>query len=409
MTKKHYIIFILAICLSFLSFAQPAEAGVVQFSGKDINVDFDGLPFNLNNWAPGMSDAKIITIENNENFDINVYFKAKEISSPDILGNALTITIDNQSKHLSDLFNNNLSLTSINAGKSQDYDIALSFDSTAGNKYQNKTINFDFLITVEQIGGNGGGGGQVVIPGGGGGGALPQGHIVFSEKEGIIATTSATISWQTSYFSTSQIIYGTTPNQFDFNAGPEKYGYEFVTAEDINKVSVHLMTLTGLIPGTTYYYRCVSHASPATISQNEHSFTTLAIVPIPTPTPGPTPPGPGPSPGPTPTPEPSPESGPVPEPSPGPGTDVIPDTTLPDTILPAESDSEMGDIGLGAYMMAAIGSIMDSKFLFGISLFLLFLLIVLLIKETRERYLKIKRKKIRTEKKKKEWHPFDQS
>jgi hypothetical protein len=52
---------------------------------------------------------------------------------------------------------------------------------------------------------------------------------------------------------------------------------------------------------------------------------------------------------------------------------------------------------------------MDSKFLFGISLFLLFLLIVLLIKETRERYLGMKRKKAKTEKAKKEWHPFDQS
>jgi len=388
MIKRYYIILILITFFGFLGFIQSAEAGVVWFTGKNISVDFDGLPFNLSNWAPGMRDTKTIKIENDENFDINVYFKADKISEDDMLAEVLTITIGGQSKHLKDLFSDNLSLGTVNAGKLQDYDITISFDSDAGNEYQNEMIDFNFIITVEEIGGNGGG--SIPIPGGGGGGVLPQGHIIFNEKEGIVATSSATIGWQTSYFSTSQIIYGTTPNQFDFNAGPEKYGYEFVTTEDINKVSVHSMILTGLIPGTTYYYRCVSHASPAVISQNERSFTTLAMVPAPlspiTPIPAP---GPSPESGSLPTPNQSPELNSELTTESGQNVDLI----TPTPISPIVPDTEIGDIGFGANMLAAIGDIMDSKFLFGISVILLILLVILLIKETRNRYLERKRKK----------------
>ena len=93
-----------------------------------------------------MNDTKTIKIQNSENFNTDVYFKAKKISGDDILANALTITIGNQPKHLSDLFNNNLSLGSINAGQSQSYNIAITFDQNAGNQYQNKMINFPFLM-----------------------------------------------------------------------------------------------------------------------------------------------------------------------------------------------------------------------------------------------------------------------
>jgi len=187
---------------------------------------------------------------------------------------------------------------------------------------------------------------------GGSGGALPQGRIIYNEKEGFIATSSVTVTWQTSYFSTSQVIYGTTPNQFNFNAGPEKYGYEFVTTENTDKVSVHSMVLMGLTPGTIYYYRCVSHASPATISQNEHSFTTLGMAPTPTPTPGPTL-APIPTPGPGSEPEPSPETGPVTEPTPGPGPS--PDDSVEPS--PASTVTEPEVAGFFPNLFAAAGSI----------------------------------------------------
>ena len=149
----------------------PAHAGVVQFSGKQIFVDFDGLPFTLNNWAPGMSDQKQITIKNDESFKIDVYFRADKTAGDDILANALTLTVGPKVQHLKDWFTGDLLLGSIAAGQSQNYKVMLNFDSDAGNIYQSKTINFDFILTAAQQGsGNGGGtggGASVIIPGGG--------------------------------------------------------------------------------------------------------------------------------------------------------------------------------------------------------------------------------------------------
>jgi len=145
----------------------------VWFGDKNISIDFNGLPFDLNNWAPGMSvGPKTIRITNNENFDINVYLSAltSEPSSSEgeaNLADVLTVTIGDKSVHLSDLFNDNISLAPVDSGKSQNYNIALSFDEAAGNKYQGKTINFDFIITAEEIGKGGKKIPVVIIPGGG--------------------------------------------------------------------------------------------------------------------------------------------------------------------------------------------------------------------------------------------------
>ena len=59
---------------------------------------------------------------------------------------------------------------------------------------------------------------------------------------------------------------------------PPNYGYAFSTPEQNQdpKVTFHTVRIDGLAPGTTYYYRCVSQASPPTISR-EHSFTTLTL------------------------------------------------------------------------------------------------------------------------------------
>ena len=170
MNKVIKIILIISAIVFGIGFLliNSAQAGVIQFGNKNIFVDFDGLPFDLSNWAPGMSSSpKTITITNNEDFDINLYFKAKKTSGDDILADVLTITIDNKSNHLSDLFNNNIALNSVNSGKSQKYNIVISFDQEAGNECQGKTINFDFIITAEEIGKGGEEIPPVIIPGGG--------------------------------------------------------------------------------------------------------------------------------------------------------------------------------------------------------------------------------------------------
>jgi len=172
MKKISKIILILSIVIFGSGFlfinSTQATSNNIQFTPKNIWVNFDGLPFDLSNWAPGDSTSlKTITITNNENFDINVYFAATT-TDDDILADALIVTIDNKSNDLSYLFDNNISLTLVNSREFQNYDIIIKFDENAENEYQDKFINFDFIITVEEIGGNEPI--SVPIPGGWGGG-----------------------------------------------------------------------------------------------------------------------------------------------------------------------------------------------------------------------------------------------
>jgi hypothetical protein len=113
-----------------------------------------------------------------------------------------------------------------------------------------------------------------------GGGGLPLGLTIQYENSQV-ATTTATITWLTSYKSTSRVIYDIVPGQFNLSDGEPGYGYtyytnEFDTPANPNGVTGHSITITGLTSGTTYYYRTVSHASPDTIG-TEHSFTTLGV------------------------------------------------------------------------------------------------------------------------------------
>jgi len=87
--------------------------------------------------------------------------------------------------------------------------------------------------------------------------------------------TSATITWTTSYPSTSQVIYSQWNQEHAFDWAKANYGYAYSTAENTEKSSYHSVTITGLNPGTTYYFRTVSRGSLA-ISQ-EYAFTTRTV------------------------------------------------------------------------------------------------------------------------------------
>jgi len=109
----------------------------------------------------------------------------------------------------------------------------------------------------------------------GGGGGLPPGLTITKESVSILETneTQVTITWLTNYFSTSQIIYSAENEPHILDLDAPNFGYAHSSPEDLNKVTFHSVILTGLASGTTYYYRTVSHASPASISQG-YSFTT---------------------------------------------------------------------------------------------------------------------------------------
>jgi len=112
---------------------------------------------------------------------------------------------------------------------------------------------------------------------GGGGGVFVSGLKIYRESASDISDNGATITWLTNSESTSRVIYSPKgfPHLLKINE-PPNYGYVFSTPEDSNKVTFHTVTIDGLLPGTTYYFRCISHASPPTIGR-EYSFTTLGV------------------------------------------------------------------------------------------------------------------------------------
>ncbi len=100
-----------------------------------------------------------------------------------------------------------------------------------------------------------------------------------------VGQTSAIVSWTTNEAADSQVDFGTTPS----------YGS---STTDASLITSHALSLTGLLPGTTYHYRVRSKdAAGNPAITGDYTFTT-ATSPTPPP-PTPPPPSPPPSPGPT--------------------------------------------------------------------------------------------------------------
>ncbi len=89
-----------------------------------------------------------------------------------------------------------------------------------------------------------------------------------------VTQNSVTITWTTDRPGTSRVVYDTVSHT-TLGSAPN-YGYAFSTDEfDTDpKVTSHSVTITGLNPGTTYYYRVISSASPESVGE-EISFSTL--------------------------------------------------------------------------------------------------------------------------------------
>ena len=123
--------------------------------------------------------------------------------------------------------------------------------------------------------------------GGGGGGGGPTGLYIHNEDtDDGVETTSVLITWFTNKPATSRVIYDNVPHS-DVTT-PPNYGYQWSTDtynEGPDKTTHHSILITGLIPGTTYYFRPISAASPEVFGK-ELSYVTKegepAVVTIPT-------------------------------------------------------------------------------------------------------------------------------
>ncbi len=316
MTTKTIQFICLTIAIFAVSFAFSSAAMAADESNLVVIFNPDPL-FSEGNFMPGDTSYGTAEVGNNSGAEQAIAIEAINIVNDDVnggkFGDALNLIIK---ENTTELFNNTLTeffnrgnffLSNVSNNASTTYEFFVYFDNSSENKYQEKYLGFDVLIGIEgegtercnyngiqdngetgidcggggcpACGGNGGNGGN----GGGGGGGLPPGLTIINESATSTTCTTATITWQTSYFSTSRVIYCRADDVsciFDLSDiadDPSFYGYSSTTPEQDNspKVTVHTVVIYNLAESTDYVYRCVSHASPATIGY-EKSFTTPA-------------------------------------------------------------------------------------------------------------------------------------
>jgi len=280
---KTILVFSIAIFSAGLLFIPSTQA-----TPLPLTVSFEKTPslFSEANFLPGESISRFADVTNNsgETKKIGLNIIDKSGCSTDCLSDVLDLVV---SENGNTLYSGSLTsfygagekvLSDLNTGATTRYNFSITFNSTAGNTYQNSITNFDIQIGFfgeESIGPE--------IPGGGGGVVIISGLEISNETANDIETNSVTITWDTNQQSTSRVIYSPcnishllSPNN------PPNYGYLHSTLEydtpaiPYGITNNHTVHITGLLEGTTYCYRCISHASPDTVSV-EHSFTTKGI------------------------------------------------------------------------------------------------------------------------------------
>ena len=265
------------------TFAQP----------PNLDIQFEQTPlFNETNILPGDTVSRWVKATNNSGYNMPIATQAINVTDPDNLGSKLNLVIKEGTNTLYTgtlaefLAAGEVYLSDSAGGGSQtQYDFTVDFDSSTDNPYQEKRVGFDIQIGFQ---------GDLPTPpagqtygatGGGGGNTL----VIYDETILDTGDNFATITWKTKialtdfpYPASSQVIYGTAGEShlldLNDNAGsPPKYGYAHTTAEtDIApKVADHSVTISGLTPGTTYFFRCVSRGSLAI--STELSFTTTGV------------------------------------------------------------------------------------------------------------------------------------
>jgi len=276
MNKQNYKkkLFILAVLSISLFWVNPTLAVV-----DGLEVKFQHTPlFNEANFLPGNSITRWVKVTNNTGETERIVAEAINVNDPDGFGNGLTLEIKKEgsliySGSLSQFFNaGEVYLSELDGnGDQAQYDFIITFYSGANNTFQGKNLGFDILVGFQGIEG-----GLAPGAGSGTGGFLPSGLFILEPlNSGELTSESIIINWETSYASTSQVVYAAEGEKHDFDLTEPNYGYAhaYPDPEDSTKVVSHSVTLTDLDSETTYYYRCVSHGSFAL--SREYSFTTL--------------------------------------------------------------------------------------------------------------------------------------
>lgn len=293
---------ITTVCFLALAFFAFAGIGQAKASG-DFDIQFSGEPgpmFNVSNFLPGDSVSGSATVHNASSLAKKAVVWTDNIINPkngqDVkLGNILTMSIARQgeppfyretlTKFLNDtdnassIFDEYVVLeNSLPSQTSKTYIFKIDFDINAGNEYQAAIAGFDLKIGSQSDFDNNTPSTKSFLSTGGGSAPLIELEITNVREENIQESAS-TISWDTNEPATTQIIYSRHDQPHTLTGNAPYYGYAgiYPVPEDPNFVYHHQVSLNGLTPCSTYYYRVVSHTQGKgdTVSRPEQSFTTL--------------------------------------------------------------------------------------------------------------------------------------
>jgi hypothetical protein len=287
-TNKILIGFLVIFGLG-LVFVQPAKAAsclAVDWATSTSGIwqPLSGPIFSEANFLPGNAVNRFIRVTNNcEDGAKRVAAETINENDPNNFSSQLHLVIKQEATKIFDdtlkkfFGQGETYLSDVQEASQNIYEFAITFYPEAGNEYQEKSLGFDILVGIE---GQDGGTtlpepGQGTGGGGGGGVVLPEGLTIANESTQYVQDTSAIINWSTNYPATSWVIYAAEGETYFFDLSKPNYGYPHSNTENLTKVTGHSMTITGLVPGTIYHYRCVSHGSLAV--STEHSFTTLVL------------------------------------------------------------------------------------------------------------------------------------
>ena len=267
------------------------SANMTYAAPGDLVVDFETTPlFSEASFMPGGEAVKWVKVSNNTPDSHTIVAEAINKINPDGLGDFLNLKIkDGGTVLYDDSLSNFLNagevvLTILPSNTDTTYDFMVGFDSSAGNSYQEKNLGFDLLIGFQGQSGEQADDAEFSVSSGssssglgslGGSGGPYQGLLISNDSSPSVLGNDVTITWNTSYYSTSQVIFGPESGApYNLNIALPNFGYASSSPDFLDKVINHSVTIYGLPPGN-YLYRVVSHASPPTISF-EHSFVVSA-------------------------------------------------------------------------------------------------------------------------------------
>lgn len=293
-----------------------AAIGVFGFGGLamaqtptgGIEVDYERTPlFDDANLAPGDSVSRWVTVKNLDSAPraVSMQFYDTDKGGFGLLGKNLASQFNFEikkngalvySKKLDAAFDESeiAMNTSLAAGADEKYDFVLSFDTAAGNDYQDKQLSFsicvgfagdNFCVSDSEEESQNGGGGMTLtsISGGGIGGdraVVPLKYFDYEVKSYCLnnGTAMAIFTWKTDAPATGRALHAPA-NSAKFDAALPDFGYQATKWETKAGID-HMAFAFGLFPVQTYDWRLDMTAanSRRVTTQSLGTFTAPACV-----------------------------------------------------------------------------------------------------------------------------------